>query len=136
MEVRRRPTLAVALTQLRTLDCHDAWASDADTIGRAPGRLPPELEDAIEAILRETARSDDAAARAWGLGQSGRTRAVHERPPPIEPTMLLRHVIMTDGEAERPSVRHPERWLWLLTEHGSDAAIRGIGRIVRVRAGT
>src|SRR5206468_212481 len=60
---------------------------------RAPGRLPPELEDAIEAILRETARSDDAAARAWGLGQSGRTRAVHERPPPIEPTMLLRHVI-------------------------------------------
>jgi len=50
--------------------------------------------------------------------------------------MLLRHVIMTDGEAERPSVRHPERWLWLLTEHGSDASIRGIGRIVRVRAGT
>jgi len=45
-------------------------------------------------------------------------------------------VVMTDGEAERPSVRQPERWLWLLTEHGSDASIRGIGRIVRVRAGT
>jgi predicted metal-dependent peptidase len=45
-------------------------------------------------------------------------------------------VVMTDGEAERPTVRHPERWLWLLTEHGSDAAIRGIGHIVRVRADT
>src|SRR5207244_8590243 len=33
LEVRRRPTLAVALTQLRTLDCHGAWASDADGIG-------------------------------------------------------------------------------------------------------
>ena len=249
-QVRRRPTLAVVLTQLRTLDCHDAWAIDAESIDRVPGRLPPELEDAIEAIVCETARRDGAAVRAWGLGQGGRTRAVHERPPPIEPTMLLRHVIMrfssstpiwvppnpklssvypklmlprweadgnarmlfaidasasvgdewlsafaaiacagrsrarveavsfdtavyplepsdgcirggggtsfqviedyiaaltpypdavvvmTDGEAERPSVRHPQRWLWLLAEHGSDDAIRGIGRIVRVRADT
>jgi predicted metal-dependent peptidase len=43
-------------------------------------------------------------------------------------------VVMTDGYAERPSVRHPERWLWLLAEHGSDEAVRGIGHIVRVRA--
>ena len=45
-------------------------------------------------------------------------------------------VVMTDGGAERPSVRHPERWLWLLAEDGSDDAIRGIGRVVRVRADT
>lgn len=45
-------------------------------------------------------------------------------------------VVMTDGGAERPRVRHPERWLWLLAENGSDDTIRGIGRIVRVRAGT
>jgi hypothetical protein len=37
-------------------------------------------------------------------------------------------VVLTDGFAQRPTVLHPERWYWLITELGSTENIDGIGR--------
>lgn len=37
-------------------------------------------------------------------------------------------VVLTDGFAPRPTVRHPDRWFWLITEGGTTRAIEGIGR--------
>jgi hypothetical protein len=42
-------------------------------------------------------------------------------------------VVLTDGYAGRPNIRTPCDWLWLLTDVGTDAAIDGLGRIIRVR---
>jgi predicted metal-dependent peptidase len=36
-------------------------------------------------------------------------------------------VALTDGYAGTPKLKHPNRWIWLLTEHGSDSAVKGLG---------
>ena len=36
-------------------------------------------------------------------------------------------VVLTDGYASRPTVRHPARWFWLVTPRGTSRNIRGIG---------
>ena len=36
-------------------------------------------------------------------------------------------VVLTDGHAPRPTVRHPDRWFWLLTERGTSEKVEGIG---------
>jgi len=49
---------------------------------------------------------------------------------------LLRYpdlvVVLTDGQAPRPAVRHPDRWFWLLTPAGTSAHVEGIGRSCRI----
>lgn len=37
-------------------------------------------------------------------------------------------VVLTDGFASPPTVRHPQRWFWLITEDGTPIHIEGIGR--------
>ncbi len=37
-------------------------------------------------------------------------------------------VVLTDGQAPRPTVRQSDRWFWLITEGGTTSAIEGIGR--------
>lgn len=37
-------------------------------------------------------------------------------------------VVLTDGFAPKPSVKHPSRWFWLITERGTIRHIDGIGR--------
>jgi len=39
-------------------------------------------------------------------------------------------VVLSDGYAPRPTVRHPQRWFWLITAHGTTRYIEGIGRYV------
>ena len=42
-------------------------------------------------------------------------------------------IVLTDGYAPRPEVRKPARWLWLLTEEGTDYTVRGLGKVLRVK---
>jgi predicted metal-dependent peptidase len=37
-------------------------------------------------------------------------------------------VVLTDGLVPRPTVLHPDRWFWLITEQGTIKNIEGIGR--------
>jgi predicted metal-dependent peptidase len=37
-------------------------------------------------------------------------------------------ITMTGGQTPRPTVRHPDRWFWLITDGGTTSAIEGIGR--------
>jgi hypothetical protein len=37
-------------------------------------------------------------------------------------------VVLSDGFAPRPAVRHPDRWFWLITASGTTRYIQGIGR--------
>jgi predicted metal-dependent peptidase len=41
-------------------------------------------------------------------------------------------VVLTDGHAPRPSVRHPDRWFWLITEGGTRESIEGVGANCRI----
>lgn len=41
-------------------------------------------------------------------------------------------VVLTDGHARRPTVQRPERWFWLITEHGTTKHIKGIGRYCKI----
>ena len=41
-------------------------------------------------------------------------------------------VILTDGFAPRPAVQHPQRWFWLVTEHGTTKHIEDIGCYCRI----
>ena len=51
-------------------------------------------------------------------------------------TQLTRYpdliVTLTDGHAPRPTVRHPDRWFWLLTERGTSEKVEGIGCWCRI----
>jgi len=239
------PTCAAALTELETLDCHEAWGE----VGGTVTPLSDELEQSIDAVLQRTRMSDIKAGSLWGDAAARMQRRVERRASPIDPAVLLhtviaraavsttrwvppnprltsvypkivlprwdvegrprlllaidasasidvtwlstfaaiavaarakatiemvsfdteiysfdpslravaggggtcfqviekhveamkfepdRVVVLTDGFAARPVVRHPDRWLWLLTDDGTDRTIRGIGRTVRVRLG-
>lgn len=37
-------------------------------------------------------------------------------------------VVLTDGLAPRPTVQHPQRWFWIITQCGTTRHIEGIGR--------
>ena len=41
-------------------------------------------------------------------------------------------VVLTDGYAPRPTVQHPNRWFWLITERGTFHHIEGVGRYCRI----
>jgi predicted metal-dependent peptidase len=41
-------------------------------------------------------------------------------------------VVLTDGHAPRPTVRHPDLWFWLLTERGTPEKVEGIGCWCRI----
>ena len=41
-------------------------------------------------------------------------------------------VVLTDGQAPRPKVHQPARWLWLVTGKGQDDMVSGIGQIIRL----
>jgi len=41
-------------------------------------------------------------------------------------------VVLTDGHAPRPAVRHPDRWFWLITPTGTSAHVEGVGRYCRI----
>jgi len=41
-------------------------------------------------------------------------------------------VVLTDGFAPRPAVQYPQRWFWLITEHGDSKQIEGIGCYCRI----
>jgi len=41
-------------------------------------------------------------------------------------------VVLTDGCAQRPDVQHPDRWFWLITEHGIIKHIEDVGRYYRI----
>lgn len=41
-------------------------------------------------------------------------------------------LVLTDGRAPRPTVRHPGRWFWLITRKGTEANVEGIGRSCRI----
>jgi predicted metal-dependent peptidase len=51
-------------------------------------------------------------------------------------TQLARYpdliVVLTDGHAPRPTVLHPDRWFWLLTERGTSERVDGIGCWCRI----
>jgi hypothetical protein len=241
--IQQDPTVAAALVELQTLDCHDGWSENS----AGQGELPTELEQGIAKIVQVTGWHDRSAARAWGLRPGAEMRDLHLRATPVDPMTLLQAIVarstrpvaqwvppnpkllsvyprvllprwdddgnarllfaidasgsiddewlsvfaavprairtkarieivsfdtevypfdplatgmhggggtrfqaiadyvaalprypdgiivLTDGHAERPSIRHPDRWLWLLTVDGAEDAIRGIGRIIRVR---
>jgi predicted metal-dependent peptidase len=39
-------------------------------------------------------------------------------------------VVMTDGYAPAPLLKHPARWIWILTENGHDYAVKDLGSTV------
>ena len=41
-------------------------------------------------------------------------------------------VVLTDGFAPRPAVQYPQRWFWMITEHGDSKQIEGIGCYCRI----
>jgi len=41
-------------------------------------------------------------------------------------------VVLTDGYAPRPTVQHPNRWFWLITERGTFYHVEGVGRYCRI----
>ena len=44
-------------------------------------------------------------------------------------------VVLTDGFAPRPTVQHPMRWFWLITEEGTPIYIDGIGKYCLINGG-
>jgi hypothetical protein len=96
----------------------------------AIARSLPEDRFEVEAVSFDTRvyPLDISAEHPSVLGGGGTSfQAVEEfaRARKPYPRMI---VVLTDGQACRPDILHPGRWLWLLTEPGTDRFIEDIGR--------
>ena len=101
----------------------------------AIARSLPENRFEVEAVSFDTRvyPLDITAKRPAVLGGGGTSfQAVEEfaRTRKPYPRMI---VVLTDGQARQPEILHPGRWLWLLTEPGTDKFIEGVGRKAWIR---